>query len=205
MLSTVSAKAPPGADAVFSAIASRRSVRSYRPEVVEHGQLQRLIDAAVLAPSARNSQPWSFVVVQDPLVLRRLAADATAVYLSEPAMPEVTGMSAEVLGHFRALLESPGYEIFHHAPALVVIYAESEHGVADCYLAAENLMLAAWAMGLGTCPMGLARPLLNRAEVKRRLGVREECVEALALTVGVPVNEAAVVGPGRRPAEVSWR
>ncbi len=205
MVATFSAPAHSVEEAVFSAIASRRSVQSYRPDVVEHEQIQRLIDAAVQAPSARNGQPWSFVVVQDPLLLRSLAAEATAVYLSEPPFPDLIGMTTEVLVHFRALLQSPGYDIFHHAPALVVIYAASEGGVADCYLAAENLMLAAWAMGLGTCPIGLARPLLNREEVKRRLGVPESCVEALALTVGVPDEAGAGSRPGRREPQVSWR
>jgi nitroreductase len=101
------------------------------------------------------------------------------------------------------MVSAPGYALFHGAGTLIVIYATNAGGVPDCFLAAQNLMLGAWELGLGTCPIGLATPLFDRDEVKKELDVPANWRAALPIVVGHP---AGVVPPtSRRSAVVTWR
>ncbi len=106
----------------------------------------------------------------------------------DPPVAELAATPEPVLRHLRELLSQPGYDVFHGANTLVTIYATAPGDVSDCYLAGENLMLAATAAGLGTCPIGLSRPLMNQPDVKDELGVPASVVAALPVVVGHPAE-----------------
>jgi nitroreductase len=74
---------------------------------------------------------------------------------------------------------------------------------ADCWLAAENLMLAACALGLGTCCIGSAVPALNGPETKSELGIPSDAEIVAPIIVGVP-REAAAEVSRHNPTVVSW-
>ena len=189
---------------VLDAIVQRRAVRNYLPEPVPRPVVQRLIDLAILAPSAVNQQPWAFAVIEDRSTLDRLAEGAKELLLAEPPGPQVLGSGLPALAHLREAIAEPGYDLFHGAPTLIVIYATEAHGVPDCYLAGENLMLAALALGLGTCPIGLSLPILQLPEVKAELEVEEGWIAALPMVVGYPAG--ATPATKRRPARITtWR
>ena len=124
------------------AIYGRRAVRELTAELVDEKLLRQLIDAAVQAPSAVNQQPWLFTVVRDRALLARISTEAKAHMLK-------TSMAA-ASPHFHDILNNPEFDIFYHAPALIVIsaVADSNWAIEDCSLAAENLMLTACAAGL---------------------------------------------------------
>ena len=197
------ARATEAADAV-KAIYQRRAVRVYDDKPVTRDNVDFLVDAAIHAPSAVNRQPWAFVVIQEREVLARYAKEGKQLLLNEPPVIEVVESGLPDMDRLRQMASGPDFELFHGAPALVVIYATSADGVPDCFLAAQNLMLAAWTLGLGSCPIGLARPLFNRAEVKEELGVSREWPCALPIAVGWPDGETPPTS--RRPAQiVAWR
>jgi nitroreductase len=103
----------------------------------------------------------------------------------------------------RELLSRPGYDVFHGASTVITIYAATPDDVPDCYLAGENLMLAACATGLGTCPIGLARPLMNQPDTKHELGVPSRMVAALPIVVGHPAEQPRATP--RNPPSVLYR
>ena len=107
---------------------------------------------------------------------------------------------------FAERLADPNFSIFYNADTLVVIYAKPMGAfvAADCWLAAENLMLAACAMGLGTCCIGSAVPALNEAEVKAELSVPADFTAVVPIVVGVPSGSPAAV-PRREPQILSWK
>jgi hypothetical protein len=146
---------------INEAIIGRRSVREYTGQAVDEPTIHRLIDAAVHAPNAVNQQPWTFTIVRDQSALGRISRDAKSHMLA--TMPESPHSS-----HFRALLDDPNFQIFYHAPVLILIsgIAQGPWIVEDCALAAENLMLAAYAAGLGTCWIGFAQSFLNTPDGK---------------------------------------
>jgi nitroreductase len=137
---------------VLEAIYKRRSIRKYQDRPVPRETICMLIRAAVQAPSALNLQPWSFLVVDDR---RRLKAysDRAKAHILETLDPKAPA------GQLRDFLSDPGYNIFYSAPALIVVSTNStsEWVTEDGCLAAENLMLAAVGMGLGTCVIGFRR------------------------------------------------
>jgi nitroreductase len=87
----------------------------------------------------------------------------------------------------------------------VVICAKPGHGapVEDCFLAAQNLMLAAHGLGLGSCPIGFARSWFNRAEVKAELGIPAHYEPVLPITLGHPAHPPPGV-PRHEPETVCW-
>ena len=103
------------------------------------------------------------------------------------------------------MLDDPAFNIFYDAGTLIVICrTEGGHFAdADCWLAAENLMLAAAAKGLGTCCIGFAVPVLNTAAVKRELGIPAEGAAVAAIVVGYARGAAPAV-PRKAPHILAW-
>jgi nitroreductase len=182
---------------LMEAIYHRRAARCFRPASVDPEILQSLIEAAVQAPSAINLQPWRFALVTRRETLYRIAAASRDHLLSrmQPGSPFL---------RFRGMLEDPDCDILHGAPALVVICATSaeQQAAEDCALAAQNLMLAAHAHGLGTCCIGLARPWLNEPEGRHLLRIPAECVPIIPIVVGSAV--AVPPAPGRHAPHIVW-
>lgn len=112
---------------VLEAIKERRSIRKYEPKVVPEEKLTQILEAGRWAPSANNSQPWRFIVVRNEEVKNELAR--VAVY-----------------GTF--LAQAPV------AVAVVIDPQASNHPVEDGAAATQNMLLAAHALGLGTCWIG---------------------------------------------------
>lgn len=181
---------------ILTAIRDRRAVRDYLPEPVEESVIRRLIDAAVQAPSAVNEQPWLFTVVLDQRKLDALSAECKAFILT--MQPAIAASS-----HFQ-MLRDPAYQIFYHAPALILIAAANvgPWHTEDCALAAENLMLAAVAEGLGSCWIGFAQAFLNTPTGKHVLGLPSECVPVAPIIVGKPRIQPPPVP--RHPPKIQW-
>ena len=179
------------------AIRGRRAVRDYLRAPVDDVAILQLIDAAVHAPSAVNEQPWTFAVVRDQVLLDRISAAAKSHLLAG-----ATGDGTS--DHFRAVLGDPDFQIFYHAPVLILISAAGPGPwiVEDCALAAENLMLAAHAAGLGTCWIGFAQRFLGTPAGKRVLGLPESWVPVAPIIVGHPATPPPPVP--RKGPEVRW-
>ena len=183
---------------LMEAIYSRRAVRSYRPDRVDEATLRKLLQAAVQAPSAVNAQPWRFVVVQDEARLRRYSKLGKTLLLARMAAEPKAERYAE-------MLRSPSFDIFYDASTLIVICgnAASPWLQADCWLAAQNIQLAALAFGLGTCCIGFAIPVLNAPEVKAELQIAADVTAVAPLIVGTPSSLPPPV-PRLDPVVLSW-
>jgi len=181
------------------AIYHRRAVRSYTGAPVSRETLQMLLDAAVQAPSAMNCQPWAFAVVEDQARLARHSTEAKRFVVAglTPTSP---------LERLRESLEDPDFHLFYHAPALIVICARpgDQWAQTDCALAAQNLMLAACAGGLGSCWIGLAQGWLNQPGAKRELGIPDDHAVVAPIIVGYPQGETPPVAR-KAPEVLAWR
>jgi len=182
---------------VFEAILARRSVRRYTSQAVDHTIVRLLLEAAVHAPTAFHAESWAFAIIQDKSELHQLSDRAKPLFLNE------LRRSGKSHSHSEDELEAfadPAQNIFYDAGTLIVICADSMNpfAAADCWLAAENLMLAACAMELGTCVIGSALPALNVASIKTGLGIPEKFSAIAPIVVGYPVEETKPV-PRRQP------
>ena len=179
------------------AIYSRRATREFTGDSVDDKTVRELIDAAVQAPSAVNAQPWSFCVVRDKAVLAKISQAAKAHMVKSSPLGLVSH-------HFDQILNDPNFDIFYHAPALIVICTTSAipWAVEESALAAENLMLAARAAGLGSCWIGFAQSWLGTAEGKAALGLPATYLPVAPIIVGRP--KAAPPAVARKDPEIRW-
>lgn len=171
---------------VFAAINARRSVRSYTKQEVDAETIESLLHAAIRAPTAMHQEPWGFVVVQDKKLLKKLGDKAT-VHFIQHVLEHYSSESARVAETF----SRPDFNIFYGASTLLIICARHDGSfvTADCWLSAENLMLAACSMGLGTCVIGSSIDTLNLPEMKAQLAIPEDYTVVVPLIVGYPSGE----------------
>jgi nitroreductase len=179
------------------AIYTRRAVREFTVEPVGEKTIRDLIDAAIQAPSAVNAQPCRFCVVRDKAVLATISREAKAHMVRTTPL----GLMSH---HFSEILNDPNFDIFYHAPVLVVIstVADIPWAVEDCALAAENLMLAARGAGLGTCWIGFAQGWLGTPEGKALLKLPAAYKPATPIIVGHPKSAPPPI-PRKEP-EIRW-
>jgi nitroreductase len=166
---------------LFNAIRHRRAIRHYTTAVVDDALIGNLIEISTWAPSAMNRQPWMFTVVKGRKRLAALSAQSKAFLLQ-------TMKADDPILRLREQLTDPGFDIFYGAPQLIVISAtaEQEGCGEDCAMAAQTLMLAAYASGLGTCWIGLARPWLNTPAGKNGIELPAACIPVAPIIIGHP-------------------
>lgn len=183
---------------ITEAIYHRRAVRRYTAAEVTPAMLMPLLDAAVQAPSPLNMQPWSFAIFCGR---ERLAGFSRRIkeHLIHTLPPLFE------LHEHTDRMNDPNYDVFHGAPALIVICAKPEgYGPEEsCGLVAQNLMLAAHAAGLGTCPLGFVRTWLRLPQVKDELGISAGHHPTFPLVIGHPAGKPSPVSR-RKPDVVVW-
>ena len=96
--------------------------------------------------------------------------------------------------HMLKTFDNPDFNIFYNAETLIVIYGrtDAQFYEADCWLAAENMMLAACAMGLGSCVIGSALLALNLSDIKTQLRISDNYTAVAPIIIGYPNQENAV-------------
>jgi nitroreductase len=156
---------------VFEAITSRRSIRTFEKKAVSDEQVGALIDAARHAPSAGNIQPWEFVIVRDKQIKKQLSSAALNQALIEGA-PVVIVVCAD------EARSGQGY-----GSRGVNLYC-----VQDTAAATQNILLAACAMGLGTCWVGAFREEMVRTSLNTPADVRPVAI----IPVGYPAENPAL-------------
>lgn len=185
---------------LMEAIYGRRSIRKYTAEPVPQESITKLLEAAALAPSASNSQPWSFAVIQGQERLRQYSDRSKALFLQWFAgKPDPQG--------YQKALSQPDFNIFYQAGTLIIIYntlgSEAPMAAGDCCLAAQNLMLAAHGMGLGTCWIGFAALLMNDPAFKEELEIPRDHQGIAPIILGYP--ETVPDSYTRKPLQVVWK
>lgn len=181
---------------VFETILARRSVRNYQARGIDMATIRTLLEAAARAPTAIHQEPWGFVVIQDRQLLRKLSDQAKPLFLAE-----VRQHAHEHAKHLLDTFDKPDFNIFYDAGTLILICGKTSASfyIADCWLAAENLMLAACAMDLGTCVIGSALPVLNMPEVKTELKIPDDFSVVAPIILGYPSEKTA---PSARKSSV---
>lgn len=158
----------------IEALLTRRSVRAYESRPVEPDKLDAILECAVKSPSANNQQNWHFTLITDQSLLRGFEAEFAA---QAPAAGD----------EWKARVDA-GYRVLHGAPAAILICADSTRDI-NAGIAAENICIAAQALGLGSCIIGLVRIVFggpNGRDWARRLACPEHLEPALMVTLGYP-------------------
>ena len=150
---------------VMEAVFTRRSIRKYKDKPVEKEKTERLLRAAMQAPSAANQQPWEFIVLQEKASLEKLSR-----------MSPYSGLTA-------------------NAPLALVLLANEEkmkfpeNWQQDMAAAAENILLEAVDLGLGAVWLGAA-PLEDRMNYVRKMcGLKESIKPFCVIALGYPEEQ----------------
>ena len=187
--------------AVFQNILTRRSVRSYQNRPVPREVLEAVLNAGLWAPSASNRQTWHFTVITDPKTIDEI---------NERGKQWMANSGSE--SHMKRAGD-PNFHIFFHAPCLLLVSYRKEPewnsnwGEVDTALAAQNIMLAAHAMGLGSCYIGWLTPWLKSEEgsaLLKKLGIEEPLHPFHFITLGYPTETENRQGPKRRENTVVY-
>jgi len=168
---------------VIEAMKTRRSVRKYLSKPVPQELIDQVIEAGTFAASGKNKQPWLVVQVDNPEVREQLRqVNAKIMGVSEDADP------------------------FYGAPVCLIVLAEraNPNHAYDASLMMGNMMLAAHALGLGSCWINRAREEFEQPEWQawlRSLGVEGDYVGVAHLILGYPDGESRPAAP-RKPCVV---
>lgn len=176
-------------------IKGRRSVRAYTNEPVSKEQIEEILEAGTWAPTGMHREPWKFIVIEDRELIK---------YVSEETKTAMQKIMPNLANQFRTEADV----ICYNAPALILICAENDArwkgvNMLDCVLAAENMFLKAYELGLGSCYMGYLAFLAGNREVMNKLGVPDNYELMVPLIIGHP---KAKIGAGKRnkPVILKW-
>ena len=178
---------------VLDAIRQRRSIRRYTDEPVSREHLETIIQAGRFAPSAENRQPWRFIVITDRDTIARLSTKIREGlrrllkyrFIVQLWLKELR--NRDVLKLLYGAAHARQDIIFFDAPAVIfIVTTDLLFNDESCACAAQNMMLAAHALGLGSCWIGFASVLGLKKTMLRDIGVPEDYHIAATLVVGHP-------------------
>ncbi len=188
---------------LFEAIAGRTSIRRFKPDPVPDEDVRRVLDAGRLAPSPNNTQPWSFLVIKDKAVKARMA-EAVREMIDRMIAHAESEKQAQRLAAYKGNY----YTFFEHAPVVIAVFLEAYDASSNKLLsrmgysaddvlrlrpnpalqgvaaAVEHMLLAAHALGYGSCWM--TGPLVAQEAFEKLLGYGKERSIAALLPLGVP-------------------
>jgi nitroreductase len=171
-------------------IKSRRSARSFSDEQIKQEELDVLLEAGMYAPSAAGKQAWHFTVIENQEILDEISSEAKRIYRS---------MDIE---YIRNLGSNEKFHAFFHAPTVIVISGEASSIApnSDCAVAAQNIMLAAEALHIGSCWISAAAVIAQTEEGKKiigKLGLPEGYVPFNSIILGYKKTEGSEASPRR--------
>jgi len=187
-------------------LCGRRSIRAFKEKKVDRSILQKLLEIACSAPSAKNQQPWHWTVIEEPAEVRRLAG-MVIDWMREVIQDNVE--VAETMGLIRVVgAWDEGYErICRGAPHIIIAHADKNwgFGAEDCALAISLLDLFATSMGLGACWAGyFYKAVNNHPPLFNALGLPTDHLAFGAIMVGYPKFKYQRIPVRKRP-RVTWK
>ena len=161
-------------------IKERRAVRAYKDKPIEKEKINEILECGLMAPNARHLQPWKFIVVTDKDLIKEMGKRVQDKLIDNPRYPLV-----------KQRAKTKEDAILYSAPLVVFILGDkSNHwSPLDCSYAAENMMLAAKSMGIGSCPIGMARYIKEEKDLVKKLGFDEKHELIITLVFGYPDEE----------------
>ena len=195
----------------FDAVTTQRAMRRLKADPIPDAVLRQIMEAAICAPSGGNRQGWSFVVIRDAAVRARLGELYRESWGELMKVPYYAGASKEppdspagrMLASARHLGEHLG-----EAPVLILACIAIDPGTtpnlttgSSIYPAVQNIMLAARALGVGSCLTTIHR--FRDAEVKELLGIPAHVETAALIPLGYPLGKFGKA-PRQPLAEVAF-
>lgn len=189
----------------FEVACNQRAHRALLPDPVPEALIEKILEAGTHAPSAKNCQPWRFVVVQDPKIRKQIGDGARTAWL---AFARATTPTEDQAASDFKNVDRWAMGGLAEAPVIIVLCGDTKVLPLDqmgssIYPAAQNILLAAAALGLGSLMSSLPLYAPDGAFAKT-LGLPDHIVPLATLPIGYPTRKLGA--PRRRPiAELTSR
>jgi nitroreductase len=206
----------PEFETFMKVIRGRRSIRKYKDQPIPREAIAAILDAARLAPTGENYQPWEFIVITDKKLITEIgligAQASGRRFLQEFLRGDLEKRFAAVPPEKREkiikkLIEGRVSGFVATAPVVIAVCSVGFAGVdngPDCAAATENLLLAAHALGLGACwVIGPTKDARDLRKVKALLGVPNQVHVPYVLSVGFP-DESPNPRPRKPVSEIVY-
>ncbi len=176
---------------IFEVMKNRRSVRQFKSTAIPRADIEKIIAAAVMAPTSGNQQPWKFVIVDEPSILDEIRKESVEIKLIQYKQyyqdKDKSKITPENIKKVRIKIEKY-VNRFLSAPVYIGIYTDSKskypsYNQHDGPLAAGYLMLAARAMGYGTV---YATDSIPTQVTKKVLNIPDHYVRVCFTPLGIP-------------------
>jgi len=178
---------------VWEAIETRRSIRKFAPDDVPDEMIEQILEAARLAPSAGNRQPWSFSVVKDKEVRKELRRICWSQPFIEEA-PVVIVCFGDLERYFQVGRSGSRYQKYMGSSTPLLVQQKLNFAIANTFIAIEHLVLMAAALGLGTCWVG---GFDDASEFSRLFNLADNIVPVAVVPVGYPAGDIPPPRPRR--------
>jgi len=189
---------------VINNIKNRRSIRKYLDKKIPTQIIHELIDSATYAPSSHNKQPWEFVVIRNKKQIDTLSDDINKWFKTFVTIGTPLSFIREIkrsVAEMRKRVESEKDLFFYHAPLVIILHASKKQFIAqDLSCAAQNMMLAARSLDIGSCWIGFADIVFNRSnKLKKKLGIPLSHQVVATLAFGYPMKFPSKALPRKQP------
>ncbi|MBP2132702.1 nitroreductase [Methanomicrobium sp. W14] len=185
---------------VIYAIKNRRSIRFFKEKEVPDEIIKELIDCGIHAPSALALYPWRFAVVKDKKLMKKISDYVRPVIIDSLKNAKTGGMTKKYL----EMAGEKNFSIFYNASCLLLVLGRDDaiRADIDCSLCAQNIMLAAHSIGLGTCWIGSAGHLEKSRDLMSKLKIPEGYHLVASIILGYPDEKREM--PKREKPEIVW-
>ena len=201
-------------NSVIDAIKNRRSMRAYESKPVPRDIINAIIEAGNQAPftSITRSQPWRFVVVENPEFKQKLLQTTlpfwkNAIGGMKETAPDLYKMAMCIYD----AMDDPKDPIYYNAPVIIFVVGHANNAV-SCALACENMMIAAQSFALGSCYTGFGAMVKGNPEVVQALELTKDEGVYGPILIGYPKlnpSEALAealesIGPNKKEPKTKW-
>ncbi len=174
---------------IITMMRARRTIRKYKPEQITEEQLSAILDAGLHAPNAGGGQSAMIVACQNAALNEELGR------INRSAATNIGPTAAPVSSEQPSIRDDPSLKSgFYSAPTVLTLFAKEGiyNLTGDCFVAAENMVIAAQSLGIGSCIVGRAGSTFateRGKEIQASWGVGDEYEARLHVTLGYPLGD----------------
>jgi nitroreductase len=192
---------------IFS-LKNRRSIRKYTKKSVSKESINQMIKTAQYAPSSHNRQPWNFTIITKKKIIDGLSNDIKSWYDSLMTLSLPLSFIKEVkksVNEMKKRVKTEKDLFFYNAPAIIIIHAPNKQFyLQDCSCAAQNIMVAARSLDIGSCWIGFADIVFNKGiKMKKKLGIPASHKVMATIALGYPLKFPENALP-RKESKINW-
>ena len=195
---------------IIENIKSRRSVRSFQERPISKEVIEKIVEAGKFAPSALNRQPWKFIVIDDKKVIEGLFKITKArieriykfAFLLRLFSKDLKDQ--RVINALNKTAKNSHDTVFYKAPLLIFIANDTRFNktTTDCHLAAQNMMLAAHSLGIGSCFVGRGQ-FIPKKLLQKKFSLPNFYDIKVHIAFGYPKEFPKTI-PARKEDTIKW-